>query len=97
MLELEPSKFYLGKNYPGPFNEKTTVKYCISYKTIVVLRIYNSGRKEISKLVDEEKPAGNYEVVFSPASGIRLLALGIYFYQLKASEFMLTKKMLLLK
>jgi hypothetical protein len=93
MLELEPSKFYLGKNYPDPFNEKTTIKYCISYKTIVALRVYNSGRKEISKLVDEEKNAGTYAVTWDAKN----FPAGIYFYQLETNDFNAIKKMVLLR
>ena len=41
----------------------------------------------------EEKPAGNYEVKFSGDT----LASGLYFYQIKAGNFMKIKKMLLLR
>jgi hypothetical protein len=49
--------------------------------------------KEIATLVNESKPAGNYEVNFN-ASG---LASGIYFYKLQAGNFIDTKKMILLR
>jgi len=48
-------------------------------------------------LVDEYKPAGKYEVEFDASSGIRNLASGIYFYQLKVENYSATKKMLLLR
>jgi hypothetical protein len=54
-------------------------------------------------IVNEEKPAGEYEVDFKAAnlpSGISSrggYASGVYFYQLKAGEFTETKKMVLLK
>jgi hypothetical protein len=54
--------------------------------------------------VDEYKPAGRYEVEFNPASSIKNLpagsqglASGVFFYQLKAGEFIQTKKMILLR
>jgi hypothetical protein len=50
--------------------------------------------------VDEYKPAGTYEVEFNASShsgSVRNLPSGVYFYQLKAKEFVETKKMLLLK
>jgi len=44
-------------------------------------------------LVKEEKPAGNYKVSFN-AGG---LPSGIYFYQLRAGKFVVTKKMTIIK
>jgi len=48
-------------------------------------------------LVDEHKTAGTYEVEFNPASSIKNLVSGIYFYKLQAGSFVQTKKMILLK
>ena len=53
--------------------------------------------KEITILVSEEQAAGFYEVEFNSASSIKNLASGIYFYQLKAGDFISTKKMILIK
>ena len=44
-------------------------------------------------LVNEEKPAGTYEVEFDAVD----LTSAIYFYQLKAGSFIQTKKMILIK
>jgi hypothetical protein len=53
---------------------------------------------EVATLVNEEKTAGTYEVEFNSHSGnVRNLTSGVYFYQLKAEEFISTKKMILLK
>lgn len=101
MNDLIPSEFHLGQNYPNPFREKTVIKYCVAYKTKVVLTIYNSEGEEIEKLVDEEKKPGTYEVVFSTAtchSGeSRNLFTGIYYYNLEAGEYKSEKKMILEK
>jgi hypothetical protein len=44
-------------------------------------------------LVNEEKPAGSYEIEFSGAG----LTSGVYFYQLRSRGFIQTKKMILLR
>jgi len=64
MNELVPSEFYLGQNYPNPFKEKTTIKYCVANKTRVKITVYDSDSEVIEKLVDEEKQPGTYEVEF---------------------------------
>ncbi len=60
---------------------------------MVTLKVYDILGNEVATLVNEEKPAGTYEVEFN-ASG---LPSGVYFYQLKTGSFVETKKMLLLK
>jgi len=59
--------------------------------------VYDILGNEVATLVNEEKPAGRYEVEFETSSGIQHLASGIYFYQLKAGDFVETKKMILLR
>ena len=59
----------------------------------VTLKIYDVLGNEIATLVNEEKPAGNYEVEFS-AKG---LPSGVYFYKLQAGDFVQVRKMMLLK
>jgi hypothetical protein len=91
--ELIPSEFYLSQNYPNPFKDKTTIKYCIAFRTRVVLTIFNSEGKEKEKLVDEEKKAGTYAITWNAEN----LQSGVYCYQLKAGKFIDTKKMVLLR
>jgi hypothetical protein len=66
----------------------------------VILKVYDILGNEIATLVNEEKPAGEYEVEFNSTSHsgeVRNLTSGIYFYQLRAGDFVQTKKMILLK
>ncbi len=96
-VEFTPKEFVLYQNYPNPFNPNTTIRYQIPQDGFVTLKIYDILGSEVAALVNEEKPAGSYEVEFNPVSGIRSLSSGIYFYQLKAESFLETKKMILLK
>jgi len=89
--------FDLMQNYPNPFNPKTTIKYAIPEFQFAVLKVYDVLGNEISTLVNEEKPAGHYEVTFNPESGIRYRASGIYYYRLTAGSFSKTLKMIYLK
>jgi hypothetical protein len=69
--------------------------------SFVSLKVYDVLGNEITTLVNEEKPTGEYEVEFNaanlPSRQGSALTSGIYFYQLQASSFVETKKMVLLK
>lgn len=90
---MPPKGYYLSQNYPNPFNPSTKITYGIATDGIVSLRIYDILGREVSILVNEEKPAGKYEVNFNASS----LASGVYFYRLEVRGFTQTKKLLLLK
>ncbi len=92
-----PTIFSLEQNYPNPFNPSTRIKYAIGSRQLITLRVFDVLGNEIATLVNEEKPAGKYEVEFNPESSIKQPASGIYFYQLKAGSFIQTKKMLMIK
>ena len=100
MNEFEPSEFYLSQNYPNPFRDKTTIKYCVAFRTRVILTVYNAEGKEIEKLVDEEQNPGTYEVEFFQSAVIpasRQSPSGSYYYRLEAGDYKNEKKMLLQK
>ena len=93
-----PDKFILSQNYPNPFNPTTKIKYAIpnvgTYNyPLVQLKIYDVLGREVTTLINEIKRPGEYEVEFNANN----LPTGVYFYQLKAGEFIHTKKMILLK
>jgi hypothetical protein len=60
-----PLEFHLGRNYPDPFSERTTIKYCVAYRTRVVLTVHDPGNGEVQTLVDADQDPGTYEVGFS--------------------------------
>ena len=88
-----PTKYSLDQNYPNPFNPTTTIKFSTPRKGFVTIKLYNIVGEEIATLINEEKAAGNYKIEFDAT----LLPSGVYFYQLRAGDFVETKKMLLLK
>ena len=96
-----PSDFLLSQNYPNPFNPSTKIKYSIpniivsetGQSQFVSLKIFDVLGKEVAVMVNEEKPAGSYDLDFN-ASG---LPSGVYFYRLNAGSFTETKKFILMK
>jgi len=88
-----PSEFFLSQNYPNPFNPLTVISYQLPVGSDVSLKVYNILGKEVAILVEEYKPAGGYETEFDAAT----FPSGVYLYQLRAGNFVETKKMILLK
>lgn len=87
------SSFSLEQNYPNPFNPSTTISFAIDKRGHVKLDVYNSLGQLVTKLVDEEKPAGNYQIMFNAVN----LPSGVYYYRLSAGNKVMTKKCILLK
>lgn len=99
---ISPKVFSLEQNYPNPFNPSTKIKYVIpnvetlqSASIQVTLKIYDVLGNEITTLVNEQQQPGIYEVEFNTKE--MNLTSGVYFYQLRANNFVETKKMILNK
>jgi hypothetical protein len=105
---LQIKNYMLSQNYPNPFNPATTIKYSIpdavnserlapaklsEAGSIVNLKIYDLLGKEVATLVNEQQLPGIYEVRWDAAH----LSSGIYFYQLRAGNFIQVKKLILMK
>ena len=88
-----PSSFALVQNYPNPFNPSTKIKYSVPQTSQVQIKVFDVLGNEIETLISEEKPTGTYELTWN-AEG---LPSGVYFYQLKAGDYIDTKKMILFK
>ena len=88
-----PSEYKLFQNYPNPFNPKTKIKFDIKENTYVTLKIFDIMGKEISILINQNLNSGSYSADFDAS----LLSSGIYFYVLKADNFIDTKRMIIVK
>jgi photosystem II stability/assembly factor-like uncharacterized protein len=93
-----PSKFELSYNYPNPFNPSTKFRYALPEGRNVKIIIYDINGSKVTELVNNYQGAGTYEVTWNGKndSGMQV-ASGTYIYQVKAGDFVETKKMLLLK
>ncbi len=88
-----PTSYALSQNYPNPFNPTTKITYEIPKAGLVTLKIYNVLGQEVATLIDGFQNSGKYTASFNALN----LSSGVYFYRIKAGNFSLTKKMLLLK
>ena len=88
-----PINFGLSQNYPNPFNPSTVIKYQLPVNCVVMLKIFDLLGREVQTLINKLESAGNHSAIFNAGN----LSSGVYFYQLKAGNFVETKKLLLLK
>ncbi|HEX9253539.1 MAG TPA: T9SS type A sorting domain-containing protein [Ignavibacteriaceae bacterium] len=96
------NNFELYQNYPNPFNPSTIIQYALGSREFVQLKVFDVLGNELATLVDEEKPAGNYEVEFTVSKfadgrSRPAIASGVYYYQLKVGNLTQSKKMILIK
>jgi hypothetical protein len=93
-----PAIASLGQNYPNPFNPSTTIPYSVDHETRVTMEVYDITGTRVATLVDEAKPAGNYEVQWHGRDNVsRPVASGVYFVHLSTPGQASTSKLLLLK
>ena len=94
VLMGKPDIYSLSQSYPNPFNPSSILGFGISKLGFVSLKVYDVLGNEVAALVNENKPAGSYEVEFDGSN----YASGIYFYRLEVNgNHIETKRMILLK
>ena len=93
-----PDEFVLYQNYPNPFNPVTTIQYELPVSTNVQLKIYDILGNEVRTIINEFQQPGKKICKWdSKDNRGRVVSSGVYFYQLQTSEFLQTKKLMLLK
>ena len=90
-----PTVLSLGQNYPNPFNPETKISWQLATESFVTLKVFDVLGNEVATLVNEEQSAGSYRLEFSSKNSE--ISSGVYFYQLRAGDFVQTKKMILMK
>ncbi len=88
-----PTEFVLYPNYPNPFNPVTEIRFDLPEKAQVEVTIFNTLGQRVATLVNDSREAGTYRVQWDGSNA----ASGMYLCQLKAVNFVQTRKMLLLK
>jgi len=89
----KPKRFALHQNYPNPFNPATTIEYTIPKRSFVSIKVYDLLGREVSTLVNENKPQGTYSSEFNGMN----LSSGCYYYRIQTGDFIETKKFVLMK
>jgi hypothetical protein len=91
--ETNPPSFELSQNYPNPFNPTTVIRFRVPVACEVRLTVHDISGAEVLTIVNEKKPAGNYDVTFD-ATG---LASGVYLGRYAAGTHVMTTKMILIR
>lgn len=91
--DYNPHTYILKQNYPNPFNPTTNFEFEIANSGLVTLKIYDILGKEVAAILNKELRAGKYNYQWKAIG----LASGVYFYQLRAGDFLDTKKLILMK
>ena len=95
---LIPTKYSLYQNYPNPFNPNTEIKFDLPENIHVELAIYNTLGQKVTTLINEERAAGAYRIIWdSKNAGGMNVASGVYIYQIKAGNFIQSRKMILIR
>jgi len=93
-----PNGYELTQNYPNPFNPTTTIEYNIPHRSFVTVTVYNARGQKIRTVVQDTKTAGKHTAVWDGKDYFgNKVSSGVYLYQIRAEDFIDSKKMLLVK
>ena len=90
---IYPEEYKLYQNFPQSFYRITNIGFDLPENTTVKLAIYDVYGRDIVILIEKDLGPGSYEVKWNTYN----LKPGIYFYKLKAGDYVESKKMFLLK
>ncbi len=91
-MQSIPLSYFIG-NYPNPFNPVTIIRYELPKSVKVNISVYDILGRRVKELVNEEKEPGRYEIQFNATN----FSSGVYFYRIVTTDFVSTKKMMILK
>lgn len=75
-----PSEITLYQNYPNPFSESTTIRFSLSRREMVRVRVYDLLGREVTTLIEKELSAGEHVVEYIQKN----LTPGTYIYRLES-------------
>ena len=93
-----PRLFSLSQNYPNPFNPTTSLRFDLPEVTDVTVTIFNMLGQKIKTFNMNDTPAGYHSIKWDATNDYGdPVGAGVYLFQLRANEFVKTRKMVLLK
>jgi hypothetical protein len=93
-----PKEYSLGQNYPNPFNPTTVIPFALPRGGFASMKVYNIVGQEVVNLLAGYLPAGAFRVTWDGADmNGKAVSSGVYFYRLRAGDYVEIKKMLLMK
>jgi hypothetical protein len=93
-----PTVYNLSQNYPNPFNPTTNLEFALPQSGQVRIDVYDVTGTHVRTLINENMSAGNFRISWNGenTSGSKV-ASGMYLYRMVAGDYVMTKKMLMLK
>ncbi|MDD5231624.1 MAG: cohesin domain-containing protein [Candidatus Marinimicrobia bacterium] len=88
-----PKEYALDQNYPNPFNPTTTISYQLPKSSFVKLYVYDVNGRLVETLVNEQKNAGYYSIIWNAKN----VSSGVYLYRIDAGDFSSIKKCIFIK
>jgi hypothetical protein len=86
-------EFNLLQNYPNPFNPMTTIGFALPHRSPLTLTVFDALGQQVAVVADGLFDAGYHEVRFDASR----LSSGVYFYRLRATDYLQTRKLVLLR
>ena len=84
--------------FPNPFNPNTTIRYSLSDRQHVSVRVYDVSGRLVRALVDDVRPAGAQTVEWSGTDNNGApVSSGVYFFEMRATGYRSVRKAVLLK
>ncbi|MEO8169217.1 MAG: T9SS type A sorting domain-containing protein, partial [bacterium] len=91
-------EFALIQNYPNPFNPTTNIRFSLPSDQHVTLQVFDITGALVKTILDETLRSGNMEATWdgSNSNGGKVSS-GVYLYRLRAGNYIMTKKMIMMK
>ncbi len=95
---IQPKDFYLGQNFPNPFNPSTKIKIEINKSGNGSIKVFNINGEIVKALFDGSFSKGTHEFEWDGTNNLgQPLSAGTYIYRFNMDGLSQSQKMVLLK